>query len=73
MQQYIVIPELGCIVRKIAPDGRHAAYFGLGATSGPRRCVEELRSGDRPESSLIWDIFRQGPVGYHPVIFKEPA
>jgi hypothetical protein len=28
MQQYIVIPELCAIIRKIAPEGNHIAPFG---------------------------------------------
>jgi hypothetical protein len=28
MQKFIAIPELGIIVRKIAPNGRHFAGFG---------------------------------------------
>lgn len=69
MQQYMVIPELGCIVRKIASDGKHIAYFGL-RTSGPQRCCEELRNGGRDEGSLIWDFSRTRD-GYRPVTFKD--
>lgn len=72
MQQYIVIPELGCLVRKDASDGRHFAYFGLGSRWGPEICLHQFRSGDRNEGSLIWDTARAG-LGYTTISFKEPS
>lgn len=72
MQQYIIIPELRCIVRKIAPDGDHMAYFGLRTSSlvAMQMCYDDLLAGSRGEGSLIWDSSRTRD-GYHPVTFKD--
>lgn len=55
MQQYILIPELACIVRKDADDGRHVAYHGMKLPSASRN-YRELLSGSITERNLYWDV-----------------
>ncbi len=55
MQKFIAIPELGIIVRKIAPDGRHFAGFGT------RNSVEDftrwLSQCYADEGQFYWDEY----------------
>lgn len=59
MQQFILIPEVPMIVRKIAPDGNRCAYWDgrYDAESACRECREwhrRLQEHIRPEESLLW-------------------
>ncbi len=52
MQQYIVIPELCAIIRKIAPDGEHIAPFPSADFAVTH--FNALVSGRVSESSYYW-------------------
>lgn len=71
MQQYIVIAELGCIVRKIADDGCHVARFGPRWLSDAHYHCRRLRLGELAESALYWDQFSDS-YSRIPITFKEP-
>jgi hypothetical protein len=54
MQQYIVIPELCAIIRKIAPEGNHIARFGAAALAERVRSLLEV--GLRREDGYWWSF-----------------
>lgn len=58
MQQYIMIPELHCIVRKIAPDGDHFANFSQYNGDYMARSFRRLLDGDLTEDSYSWSTLR---------------
>jgi len=57
MQQFILIPEVPAIVRKIAPAhqiGMHVAYFHPSDRHATERAYEMLQSGVYTENSFSW-------------------
>jgi len=52
MQKFIAIPELGIIVRKIAPNGRHFAGFGRASEEAFNRWLSQCYAD---EGSFYWD------------------
>lgn len=53
MQKFIAIPELGIIVRKIAPNGRHFAGFGTrNPVEAYARWVQQCYAN---EDQFYWD------------------
>jgi len=56
MQQYILIPEIPVIIRKIAPDGHHCAYWEQGHSAANRARIwcDRLTNGESREAILTW-------------------
>jgi len=69
MQQFIFIPEMACIVRKDAEDGRHVAYHGHGYAKTAERNYNDLLAGHLTECQLYWD--RPGRIGYRNIAFTK--
>lgn len=63
MQQFILIPEVPAIVRKIADRGEHWAFFDRDDRDKATRCYHRLLSGQQEAYFLTWtnfDFHRQG-------------
>lgn len=54
MQQYIVVSRVPCLVRKIAPDGRHVVYYDTALDARIR--LQWLTNGYIRESDLEWEF-----------------
>lgn len=63
MQKFILIPEIPVIIRKIAPDGNHFAYWEDSGRSRDHAAIwlRRLQSGEAPyqESNLSWTTRNQ--------------
>ncbi len=57
MQQFILIPEVPAIVRKIASYGEHWAFFDRDERDKASRCYQRLLSGQTQEDTFTWTDF----------------
>jgi len=63
MQQFILIPEVPAIVRKISHLGEHWAFFGKGEHQRAEDSYRRLLNGERTEHNYTWtsyDFHEQG-------------
>lgn len=58
-----MIPELHCIVRKIARDGDHFANFCDESIPLIKRCLRRLLANELTEEDFTWCITPRGPRG----------